>query len=149
MPEKQYCPTCGQSTMVHKFILNKAHAEMLIYTAKRVRSFAPFHIKDQTATRDQYTNFCHLAYWGFIEKTEVSGKKKHGWWKLTPSAKRFLAGEQFPKWLKRFNKRNVETSTETVRITDCVGYFDDRDVWADRAEPLFDDGEGDLFDGLD
>lgn len=123
--------------MKNEHVFSKALANILFNASKCFEKDQPFHLQtDLMLTKNQYNNFQKLQYWGFIKKYYENGKRQGGYWCLTDIVYHALKGAEFPRSLKTFNNKVVETSSKATTLTSAIGYYDLPEKWAQRAEPI-------------
>jgi hypothetical protein len=137
--KKTFCPTCGQSTDRHKHTIARQLANVLL----SVQHFTvPFHLqKDTNLTKNQYTNFHKLKYWGLVSNRDVD----NGCWYITNTGRYFLQGKiKVPKWVMTYNNHVVERSDELIDVEYCRNFSDKtykkREEYAQERKPHFNEG---------
>jgi len=115
--KKEFCPHCGQSIMKHRQALTKGLVGILLKVAKYNRD--TFHLqKDVSLTKNEYTNFQKLKFWGFVQKTPGHS----GSWMITDAGYHFLSNDTpAPYAVFTFNNKVVAQDPDMV-------YFEDIDL---------------------
>jgi hypothetical protein len=132
--------------MKHRHCLSESLAKLLISISGQIEPGQKFHLQnDLHLTKNQYNNFQKLRYWGLTAKCFELGKRKGGYWILTPLVRSVLAGGSLPKNVTTFNNAVVEISAETTSLFQAVGYYDTPAKWANRAEQMEGIGQGRLL----
>lgn len=88
--EKKICEHCGAKFVEYTFGFNKA---LLTFLSKLDRAGGVAKTDNLNLTYSQRTNSQKAAYWGLTTPHfNEEGKKKRGWWRITPEGREFLRG---------------------------------------------------------
>lgn len=144
MKKKEFCPHCGQSIMKHRQALTKGLVGILLKVANYHKT--EFHLqKDVSLTKNEYTNFQKLKFWGLVKKSD----KISGAWSITGIGYKFLMNEiDLPYSVYTFNNRVVEQDSEKVFYKDTgVGIvYSTRPDYVRDMRPMEGVREESLFD---
>lgn len=136
---REVCPHCKRPMNVFTIRMTKSLAAALLKIAAvrgpgEVFNFHDLRERDLISTSD-YTNMAHLRYLGLVERESPLSRG----WILTGKAQDFILGREICKWVKVWNRKIVDYSTETVTLTEVVGFYQPPSEWrisAERLHPL-------------
>ena len=144
---KEFCPHCHQAIMQNTQVFSRALGDILMTAACAFPAERPFHLQhDLTLTKSQYTNFNKLRYWGLVKKSyNADGARLGGYWELTSLVRYVINGKALPKWKRTFNNKVVEVSDELTTLDQAVGSYEIPEQWAEKARPMPNLTQPDLF----
>lgn len=115
------CPCCQQRQIEYGHMLNEGLVRALFKTYQLART-APTHLNEVGLDHNQLANFQKLQYWGLAEMSPHNGRRRRGWWRVTP------AGEEFLR-LNRTVARKVWTYRGAVTSFDHGEQVGPLNVW--------------------
>lgn len=110
------CECCGAKIVEYKHVLNKGLVSALFELAKFNH---PVSLSELDITRNQWTNFQKLRYWGLVGKELHADGSGTGHWFVTSSGRAFI-DNQFPMPKEAWTYRG-----ETIRLEGSTIYFSD------------------------
>lgn len=122
------CSECKRPMNIFTFRLTKSLANALVKIASEVKdqSFNSKSLRDKNViSSSDYTNMSHLKYLGLVEKTGEDGRM----WRITERGKELLKGGSIPSWVKVFDNKVTEISTETIKLRSAIGYYEPPEFW--------------------
>jgi len=127
------CPHCGAKMVEYRHVLNAPLADALT----RLRDHGgPVNIKNLDLTREQWTNFQKLRYWGLVRKTcDAKGKRVGGTWEITRKGLDFIKGcTAVPRTMWTYRGEPVRGDDGEVFIHHLVEGYALREDYADTAQ---------------
>lgn len=116
MEKVKICECCGAKIVEYKHILNKGLVQALFELSKHN---SPVPLTDLDITRNQWTNFQKLRYWGLVEKELCNNGAGTGRWFVTTIGREFINnGLGIPTIAWSFRGK-------PVKLEGIVGFFNE------------------------
>jgi hypothetical protein len=116
MKNNKHCECCGAKLVEYKHLLNQGLVQALHQLSL---SKEPIPLTDLALSRNQWTNFQKLRYWGLVAKEVTSDGYGTGKWFVTVIGRDFIEGNTpMPKNAWTFRG-------ETIRIDGDKVWFQD------------------------
>ncbi len=141
MKSIKQCPCCYAKMVEYKHSFSKAQAVGL---GRLFNVGKPINIRLLDLTRNQWTNFQKLRYWGFVEKAkDDEGNRVGGVWQITAEGKAFVKGiVPTRKSVWTYRGKTVRTEGEFISFRDIhPGDYKQQGDYAREAEPHGEDGQ--------
>lgn len=133
MEKIKICECCGAKMVEYKHILNKGLVSAL-YELSRYPD--PMPLTELDITRNQWTNFQKLRYWGLVEKKRNPDGSSTGCWYVTEIGKRFINNQiQCPKIVWTFRGEFARFEAGDIYFNEIYDpHYRDRRDYARDAE---------------
>jgi hypothetical protein len=134
--DTQICQHCKRPMNVYTFRLTRSLANCLIKIAENVPPQAPFNAKALfdvgVISSSDYTNVSHLKYLGLIKRSDHEART----WTLTEAAVRLIAGGSIAAWVKVYDNKVTEVSTDQITLKETRGYYNPPVAWSKESQRL-------------
>lgn len=112
----ELCHHCGAKIVEYPHVLNKPMIEAFKELAHANGGRA--NLQDLSLTKNQYTNFQKLKYWGIVESCHENGE-----WQVTDLGWQFFRGDGgLRRKVYTYRNKIVEFEGETVSILSFLPY---------------------------
>lgn len=121
--EEAICPVCDRFAKVYRKQIHTGLALQLIRMFKKGDEYVHTSYLIPPGNAGS-SDFGQAKHWGFIEAKphEPGVTKTSGWWKLTTSGKRFIAGaDGASKYALVYNDEVLKFEGDIIFIQDCLG----------------------------
>jgi len=127
MKQVVICECCGAKVVEYKHVLNKGLVDALFRLSKHI---VPMPLTELDITRNQWTNFQKLRYWGLVDKAIHADGTGTGCWFVTWKGREFIANE-IPMKNNAWTFRGITTNLDGKEM-----YFNDiyDPLYRDRVE---------------
>lgn len=116
MEKIKICECCGAKMVEYKHILNKGLVSAL-YELGRYRE--PVALTELEITRNQWTNFQKLRYWGLVEKKRTMTGAGTGCWFVTSIGRDFINGSiAIPQIAWSFRGESIRLEGRNILFSD-------------------------------
>ena len=131
----EICECCGAKVVEYKHNFNAALANSLhkIYVFNK-----PLPLSELSLSRNQWTNFQKLRYWGLVNKvTDDEGKRINCLWQVTKRGVDFIEGRlNITKYVWTYRGDTTRFEGSEIRFKDIhEKHYKQRPEYAQEAQP--------------
>lgn len=127
MRQVEICECCGAKIVEYKHVLNKGLVDALFRLSKHN---VPMPLTELDITRNQWTNFQKLRYWGLVDKALHTDGTGTGNWFVTSLGRAFIDNQvSVNKNVWTFRGETVKNDGDSVYFNEVYDPF-----YRDRAD---------------